>query len=81
MAVVAAAVAAVVAEEGAGGGRGGGNRRDGDSKKPGTSTDEQTGEKRKRAVEPAGAPDTGVRGQAVPVIQSMKRVKTNDMAS
>ncbi len=40
---------------------------------------EETGEKRKRAVEPGGAADTGVCGKnAPPAIQSAKKVKTSD---
>ncbi|KAF7974611.1 hypothetical protein HWV62_11578 [Athelia sp. TMB] len=38
---------------------------------------QQAGEKRKRAVEPAGAADTGLRGQAVPMIQSIKKAKVD----
>lgn len=38
----------------------------------------QVGEKRKRAVEPEGGPDAGIRGAAVPVIQSTKKTKTDE---
>ncbi len=38
---------------------------------------EQAGEKRKRAVEPDGGPDVGVRGVGgPPAIQSAKKAKT-----
>jgi lupus La protein len=38
----------------------------------------QAGEKRKRAVEPDGGPDVGVRGNNVPpVLQSAKKAKTD----
>jgi len=71
---------------GRGGGRGrggrGGNRSDrGDrnaeaKEKAGA---EEVGEKRKRAVEPDGGPDTGIRGKgAPPTIVSVKKVKSND---
>jgi lupus La protein len=51
------------ANQGTRGGRGGngGNRAE-------NGKDEQVGEKRKRAVEPDGGHDVGVRGQAVPTI-------------
>ncbi|KAI0742983.1 hypothetical protein C8Q80DRAFT_1273557 [Daedaleopsis nitida] len=39
--------------------------------------DEQAGAKRKRAVEPDGGPNMGIRGQGVPVIQSTKKTKTD----
>ncbi|KAG0694602.1 hypothetical protein DFH29DRAFT_311889 [Suillus ampliporus] len=63
---------------GRGGGRGGG--RSGEKNKDSQSTpksEEQSGEKRKRAVEPDGGPDTGVRGQAVPTIAPSKKAKTD----
>lgn len=63
------------------GGRGRGARggRGGDrNAEKGEGKEEQAGEKRKRAVEPDGGPDTGVRGQAVPTIQSAKKAKTTE---
>ncbi|KAJ8581102.1 hypothetical protein M405DRAFT_833096 [Rhizopogon salebrosus TDB-379] len=57
------------------GGRGGG--RNGEKDKSGKAPEEQSGEKRKRAVEPDGGPDTGVRGQAVPTIAPSKKAKTD----
>ncbi len=37
------------------------------------------GEKRKRAIEPDGAPDAGIRGNnAPPVVQATKKVKTDE---
>ena len=43
------------------------------------STDTGTGTKRRRAVEPDGGPDVGVRGNAAPpVIQSTKKAKLDD---
>ncbi|KAF4611811.1 hypothetical protein D9613_003940 [Agrocybe pediades] len=69
-----------------GGGRGrggnrGGNRgdRDRNAEAKEKANGEEVGEKRKRAVEPDGGPDVGVRGKAAPpAIVSVKRVKTND---
>ncbi|SJL10808.1 uncharacterized protein ARMOST_14202 [Armillaria ostoyae] len=60
------------------GGRGGHGRRENDRKDVGGDDGpEQAGEKRKRAVEPDGGPDVGVRGVGgPPVIQSAKKVKT-----
>lgn len=55
-------------------GRNSGNRAKNDG-------DEQTGEKRKRPVEPDGGHDVGVRGQAVPMVMTAsqsKRSKTDD---
>lgn len=81
---------------GRGGGRGGskgGDRREGrrspkkDDTSPGDKTAEvngektEAGEKRKRAVEPDGGPDAGVRGAGVPVIQSSKKTKTDEAAA
>ena len=43
-----------------------------------TTAEGPSGEKRKRAVEPDGSADTGVRGQGVPTIQSAKKAKTED---
>ncbi|KAG6876145.1 hypothetical protein C0992_000696 [Termitomyces sp. T32_za158] len=67
------------------GGRGAGGRegreaRDGKAKEPGS---EEVGEKRKRAVEPDGGPDVGVRGkQAPPVLQSAaKKAKVEGEAA
>ena len=43
--------------------------------------DEQTGEKRKRAVEPDGGHDAGVRGLAMPIVvtaSQSKKAKTGD---
>lgn len=74
---------------GRGGGRGGGRDRS-DRKDKGhkpapsasaTTGEEQHGEKRKRAVEPDGGPDVGVRGtDAPPMIQTAKKVKTDGEA-
>ncbi|KNZ71906.1 La like protein [Termitomyces sp. J132] len=74
-----------------GGGRGRGGRaaggrgregtdKDGKAKEPGS---EEVGEKRKRAVEPDGGPDVGIRGkQAPPVLQSAaKKAKTEGDAT
>lgn len=63
---------------GRGRGRGGGGGRDRDNGRDKKPEDAETGEKRKRAVEPDGGPDAGVRGKAagVPVIFSAKKVKT-----
>lgn len=46
-----------------------------------TPGEEQTGDKRKRAVEPDGGPDVGQRGQGVPLIQASKKVKTEEESS
>ncbi|KZP26565.1 hypothetical protein FIBSPDRAFT_854611 [Athelia psychrophila] len=71
-------------------GRGGGSDRKGgrDSrdKKPDAAEAKEAdvaeaGEKRKRAIEPAGAADTGLRGQAVPMIQSVKKAKVDGEAA
>lgn len=40
--------------------------------------DEQVGEKRKRAVEPDGGPDVGVRGVVVPTVVVSKKPKTGE---
>jgi lupus La protein len=61
---------------GRGGGRSGGDRN-GERDKDGKASEEQSGEKRKRAVEPDGGPDTGVRGQAIPTIAPSKKAKTD----
>ena len=53
--------------------------KDHDSAAP--SGEEQVGDKRKRAVEPDGGPDAGVRGQTVPAIQSAKKAKTEAEAA
>ncbi|KAF8181038.1 hypothetical protein BJ912DRAFT_1145564 [Pholiota molesta] len=66
------------------GGRGGGGRvRNAEAKEKAAAGAEEVGEKRKRtAVEPGGAADTGVRGNnAPPTIQTAKKVKTNDGAA
>ncbi|KAG7441259.1 uncharacterized protein BT62DRAFT_956111 [Guyanagaster necrorhizus] len=63
------------------GGRGGHGRRENDRKDAGgeDAGPEKAGEKRKRAVEPDGGPDVGVRGVgAPPAIQSAKKIKTDD---
>lgn len=60
---------------GRGGGRGGG--RSGEKSQSAVTSEEQSGEKRKRAVEPDGGPDTGVRGQAIPTIAPSKKAKTD----
>lgn len=54
--------------------------RNGDNRVQNNGGDEQTGEKRKRAVEPDGGHDAGVRGQAVPTIvaSSSKKPRTDD---
>lgn len=54
--------------------------RNGDSRSK-NGGDEQTGEKRKRAVEPDGGHDVGVRSQAVPIVvtaSQSKKPKTED---
>ena len=64
---------------GDGGQRNGGDRaeKSGDTTAAAVSKDgEQTGDKRKRAVEPDGGPNVGVRGQGVPVVQASKKAKT-----
>ena len=82
------------AKAGSGKGRGGkGNFRSGgrDNKKPapkdfnksskpsnGTTTDPAAGEKRKRAVEPDGGPDVGIRGATIPTVASSKKAKTEE---
>ncbi|KAI0369515.1 hypothetical protein BV20DRAFT_1020563 [Pilatotrama ljubarskyi] len=70
---------------GRGGSRNGGDRSEkkGDSSAPAATAanGEQAGEKRKRAVEPDGGPNVGVRGQGVPVIQSSKKAKTDGDAA
>ncbi|PPR02286.1 hypothetical protein CVT24_011624 [Panaeolus cyanescens] len=68
---------------GRGGRNGGGDRnREAKAKENDTNGDEATGEKRKRAVEPDGGPDVGIRGNAAPpTLQSIKRVKTNEGTS
>ena len=67
------------------GGRGGGRSGGKDWRKKGKSADEkspggeQTGEKRKRDVEPDGGPDVGVRGASVPLVRSTsKKAKTEE---
>ena len=74
------------------GGRGGGDRRrDNNDRKAEakgkgkqsaaeeSTTDTGTGTKRRRAVEPDGGPDVGVRGNvAPPTIQSTKKAKLDD---
>lgn len=72
---------------GRGGGRGGNRNSNGrgqQSAKPSAaseakeSEDATTGDKRKRAVEPDGGPDVGVRGNnAPPVIQTAKKAKVD----
>ena len=62
-------------------GRQSGTSRNGDNRVQKNGGDEQTGGKRKRAVEPDGGHDAGVRGQAVPTIvvaSSSKKLKTDD---
>ena len=81
---------------GRGGGRGGHRDRDNDRKfsKPTSKGGEvkapesapsaekaEVGEKRKRAVEPDGGPNTGIRGAGVPVIQSAKKTKTDEVVA
>ena len=72
---------------GARGGRGGGGHRNAprsnevksdsaSGKEKSAGTESQAGEKRKRAVEPDGGPDTGIRGAGIPAIMSAKRSKT-----
>jgi len=70
-----------------GGGRGGRGRGRGRGDKSSSAAREEddesaepsTGDKRKRVVEPDGAPGTGIRGNhAPPTIQTTKKVKTND---
>ena len=68
---------------GRGGGRGGFSRskKDGSESKGENGHDEddgQAGEKRKRAVEPDGPADSGVRGTGIPVVQSAKKAKTEE---
>ena len=72
------------------GSKGGDRRRDNDrnteakgkGKQPAgeeSTTDAGTGTKRRRAVEPDGGPDVGVRGNvAPPAIQSTKKAKLDD---
>lgn len=67
------------------GGRGGGRSGGKDWRKKGKSADEkspggeQTGEKRKRGVEPDGGPYVGVRGATVPLVRSTsKKAKTEE---
>ncbi|KAJ7684847.1 hypothetical protein DFH06DRAFT_1264287 [Mycena polygramma] len=69
---------------GRGGGRGRGGRDRGEGRGNGTEAaggdDAATGEKRKRAVEPDGGPDVGVRGKgAPPVIASAKKAKVEGL--
>jgi len=42
------------------------------------ASEDQAGEKRKRAVEPDGGPDVGIRGTTVPTISATKKAKTNE---
>ncbi|KAF8636079.1 hypothetical protein AX17_003786 [Amanita inopinata Kibby_2008] len=65
---------------GRGGGRGGRRGGGGRDSKAGNDDEQGAGEKRKRAVEPDGGPDVGVRGNnAPPVLQAAaKKVKAND---
>ncbi|KAI6017863.1 hypothetical protein EDC04DRAFT_470939 [Pisolithus marmoratus] len=66
------------------GGRGGDGHRDKfkpkdkDASPSKPAGEEQSGEKRKRAVEPDGGPDVGVRGANVPTITVAKKVKTDE---
>ncbi|KAF7359506.1 hypothetical protein MSAN_01293600 [Mycena sanguinolenta] len=66
---------------GRGRGRGGGRDRGegrGNGAEAATGDDAQTGEKRKRAVEPDGGPDVGVRGKgAPPIIATAKKAKVD----
>ena len=66
---------------GRGRGRGGGGRSNGSVKEreaENEGKEPSTGNKRKRAVEPDGAPDAGIRGNlAPPIIQTTKKVKTS----
>ncbi|KAI0830362.1 hypothetical protein BC628DRAFT_1532193 [Trametes gibbosa] len=64
---------------GRGGGRGGARSAE-KSNATMAADSEQAGEKRKRAVEPDGGPNMGLRGQGVPVIQSSKKAKTDGEA-
>lgn len=87
---IAARTAAKASRGGKGGMRGGrggskaGGRKEnkGSPKKSNTKSESngqaETGGKRKRAVEPDGGPDAGVRGVGVPVIQSSKKPKTDE---
>ena len=70
-------------------GRGGGRGGDSRSKKDGLAANgttevghrgdgEQAGEKRKRAVEPDGPADSGVRGAGIPIVESAKKAKTDE---
>ncbi|KAL0571289.1 hypothetical protein V5O48_010680 [Marasmius crinis-equi] len=68
------------------GGRGGGGRGGRDSDRNGADREAadnaQVGEKRKRAIEPDGGPDVGVRGQdAPPTLQAAKKAKTDGESS
>lgn len=62
-------------------GRGRGGAR-GDSrtetKTNGEGDNAGAGDKRKRAIEPGGPSDSGVRGQAIPTIQATKKAKTDE---
>ncbi|KAJ7098185.1 hypothetical protein B0H15DRAFT_824526 [Mycena belliarum] len=61
---------------GGGRGRGGGDRGEGRGSAENGGDDAATGEKRKRAVEPDGGPDVGVRGKgAPPIVASAKKAK------
>ncbi|KAF8124376.1 hypothetical protein EV363DRAFT_1354325 [Boletus edulis] len=70
------------------GSRGGGRQGGGDRKKTKekikdapqsiATSESQTGEKRKRDIEPDGGPDVGVRGTGVPTIAAAKKVRADD---
>lgn len=64
---------------GRGRGRGRGGRKGGQAKSNSDEKEEPSvGDKRKRAIEPDGAPDAGIRGNhAPPVVQATKKVKTD----
>ena len=61
--------------------KGGNDRKSNNKSKPvetNDGSDPAVGEKRKRAVEPDGGPDVGVRGATIPVIASSKKAKTDE---
>lgn len=65
------------------GGRGGDHGRNGQNRDtPSTvkseEKEEETGEKRKRNIEPDGGVGAGTRGTAIPTIQPSKKMKTED---
>ena len=64
---------------GRGRGRGGGRGESGAGKGVNNESTAEVGEKRKRAVEPDGGPDT--KGQGVPIIQTSKKAKIDEEVS